>query len=60
MVIYTVTAYTGKGLLAGTTSRISIQLRGAEAESEEQSLNHIQGLWQASVRASNQQEGVLD
>lgn len=51
MVIYTVTVYTGKGLLAGTTSRISIQLRGAEAESEEQSLNHIQGLWQASERA---------
>ncbi|XDV21757.1 hypothetical protein PO909_026781, partial [Leuciscus waleckii] len=50
MVIYTVTAYTGKGLLAGTTSRIYIQLRGTEAESEEQNLNRIQGFLQGSER----------
>ncbi|XP_056088518.1 hydroperoxide isomerase ALOXE3-like isoform X1 [Rhinichthys klamathensis goyatoka] len=51
MVIYTVKAYTGKGLLAGTTSRIFIRLRGTEAESEEQNLNRIQGFWQGSERA---------
>lgn len=54
MVIYTVTTYTGKGLLAGTTSRIYIQLRGTEAESEEQNLNRIQGFWQGSVSSPNQ------
>ncbi|XDV17234.1 hypothetical protein PO909_023131, partial [Leuciscus waleckii] len=50
MVIYTVKAYTGKGLLAGTTSRIYIQLRGTEAETEEQNLNLIQGFLQGSER----------
>ncbi|XP_051743109.1 LOW QUALITY PROTEIN: hydroperoxide isomerase ALOXE3-like [Ctenopharyngodon idella] len=51
MMIYTVTAHTGKQLLAGTTSLIYIQLRGTEAESEEQNLNHLQGFWQGSERA---------
>ncbi|XP_039527425.1 hydroperoxide isomerase ALOXE3-like [Pimephales promelas] len=50
MVIYTVKAYTGTRLLAGTTSRIFIQLRGTEAESEEQNLNHFEGFWQGSER----------
>ncbi|XP_067223204.1 hydroperoxide isomerase ALOXE3-like [Chanodichthys erythropterus] len=48
--IYTVTAHTGKQLLAGTTSLIYIQLRGTEAESEEQKLNHLQGFRQGSER----------
>ncbi|XP_039529072.1 hydroperoxide isomerase ALOXE3-like [Pimephales promelas] len=50
MVIYTVKTYTGTGLLAGTTSRIFIQLRGTEAESEEQNLNRIQAFWPGSER----------
>ncbi|ROL47214.1 Arachidonate 12-lipoxygenase, 12R-type [Anabarilius grahami] len=51
MMIYTVTAHTGKQLLAGTTSLIYIQLRGTEAECEEQNLNHLQGFRQGSERA---------
>ncbi|ROI42826.1 Hydroperoxide isomerase ALOXE3 [Anabarilius grahami] len=51
MVIYTVTTHTGQRLLAGTTSLISIQLRGTEAESEEQNLNRFQGFFQGSERA---------
>ncbi|KAK9976884.1 hypothetical protein ABG768_018705 [Culter alburnus] len=51
MMIYTVTAHTGKRLLAGTTSLIYIQLRGTEAESKEQNLNHLQGFRQGSERA---------
>ncbi|ROJ42272.1 Hydroperoxide isomerase ALOXE3 [Anabarilius grahami] len=51
MVIYTVTAHTGKTLLAGTTSLIYIQLRGTEAESDEQNLNHHQGFLPRSERA---------
>ncbi|XP_051757626.1 hydroperoxide isomerase ALOXE3-like [Ctenopharyngodon idella] len=50
MVIYTVTVHTGKRLLAGTTSLIYIQLRGSEAESEEQNLNRLQGFLQGSER----------
>jgi len=53
MVIYTVTVNTGKRLLAGTTSYIYIQLRGTEDESDEQSLNCVQGFWQGSVSAPN-------
>ncbi|XP_051734227.1 polyunsaturated fatty acid lipoxygenase ALOX15B-like [Ctenopharyngodon idella] len=51
MVIYTVTVHTGKRLLAGTTSLIYIQLRGSEAESEEQNLNRLQAFLQGSERA---------
>ncbi|KAK9972322.1 hypothetical protein ABG768_025637 [Culter alburnus] len=50
MVIYKVTAHTGKKLLAGTTSLIYIQLHGSEAESDEQNLNHHQGLLPGSER----------
>ncbi|XP_067223192.1 hydroperoxide isomerase ALOXE3-like [Chanodichthys erythropterus] len=51
MVIYTVTTHTGQRLLAGTKSLISIQLRGTDAESEEQNLHRFQGFCQGSVRA---------
>ncbi|XP_076144219.1 polyunsaturated fatty acid lipoxygenase ALOX15B-like [Alosa pseudoharengus] len=50
MVSYTVTAHTGNRLLSGTTSRVCIQLRGTDAESDEESLNRFQGFWQGSVR----------
>ncbi|XP_067257725.1 hydroperoxide isomerase ALOXE3-like [Chanodichthys erythropterus] len=50
MVIYTVTAHTGKTFLAGTTSLIYIQLHGSEAESEEQNLNRLQGFLPGSER----------
>ena len=39
MVTYEVTVHTGTRPLAGTTSFIYIQLRGTEAESEENNLN---------------------
>ncbi|XP_060756033.1 polyunsaturated fatty acid lipoxygenase ALOX15B-like [Neoarius graeffei] len=39
MVIYTVTVYTGKRALAGTTSSISIKLHGPQKESDETDLD---------------------
>ncbi|XP_031417820.1 arachidonate 12-lipoxygenase, 12R-type-like [Clupea harengus] len=53
MGIYTVSAYTGTRALSGTTSYIYIQLRGTEAESEENELNSSffsHGLSEGSVR----------